>query len=83
MSAPLDFTTIRAGWETYRADVLPPRAGAVQVMECRRAFYAGAVHLYGALIDNADLPEAEAMARLRAFGEEFEAFGTALGEGKA
>lgn len=34
--------TIRDGWLSYRRDIIPANAPAVQVQECRRAFYAGA-----------------------------------------
>lgn len=30
-------------WKSYRQRVLPPTAGSVQVLETKRAFYAGAV----------------------------------------
>jgi hypothetical protein len=33
-------------WESYRREVIPDDAGAIQVEECRRAFYAGSVALF-------------------------------------
>lgn len=78
-----DFTTMRAGWESYRASLMPPDAGEVQVIECRRAFYAGAVHLFGAVVDNSNLPESEAMKRLVDFQNELAAFPLAVRDGKA
>ncbi len=33
---------IRQQWESYRESVIPNDAGAIQVQECQRAFYAGA-----------------------------------------
>lgn len=38
-------------WESYRKRVLPANAGAVQVEETRRGFYAGCAGLFG-LITN-------------------------------
>jgi hypothetical protein len=32
---------IQALWNQYRTEVMPADAGAIQVAECRRAFYAG------------------------------------------
>jgi hypothetical protein len=37
--------TIRAAWDDYRAKVIPHDAGATQLQESRRAFYAGAESL--------------------------------------
>jgi hypothetical protein len=78
-----DYNSIRVGWETYRQTVMPADAGEVQVIECRRAFYAGAVHLFGAVVDNSTLPEADAMQRLMNFQDELAAFPKAISEGKA
>lgn len=41
---------IQQHWESYRARVIPKDAGGVQVEETRRAFYAGAAIVFGALI---------------------------------
>ena len=35
-------TTLREFWESYHREVIPPTAPDVQVIECRRAFMAGA-----------------------------------------
>ena len=37
------------GWNSYRREVLPQECGPVQLEETRRAFYAGAAHLFYAL----------------------------------
>jgi hypothetical protein len=37
---------ILEGWNSYRREVIPSDAPAIQIEECRRAFYAGAVHLF-------------------------------------
>jgi hypothetical protein len=78
-----NFTTVRAGWETYHREVMPVTAGAVQIQECRRAFYAGAMHLFAAVLDNSNVPEAEAMQRLKNLQAELAAFPEAIIEGKA
>jgi hypothetical protein len=35
-------STIGQAWDKYRSMVMPPAAGAIQIRECRLAFYAGA-----------------------------------------
>lgn len=69
-------------WESYRRAVVPPAASETQVQECRRAFYAGVVAMYGQLLEigaNDDLSEDESHAHLAAVGEELEAFKDAVG----
>jgi DnaJ-class molecular chaperone len=44
--------TIKEAWTSYARDVLPPDCPAIQLVETRRAFYAGAVGLIGILNDN-------------------------------
>lgn len=82
MNTARDLASVLAGWQSYRAGVMPPNAHAVQLIECRRAFFAGAGHLYAALIANADLPEAEAMARLSTYSEELQAFASLIQSGE-
>lgn len=41
---------IREGWYQYAEHVLPRNAPPAQRQETRRAFYAGAAHLWGAFI---------------------------------
>ncbi len=38
--------TIREGWTSYLAEVVPKGATPVQVEECRRAFYGGAAAMF-------------------------------------
>lgn len=40
---------IRQGFETYREKVLPKDAGEIQLIECERAFFAGAQWLNSVL----------------------------------
>lgn len=35
-------STLGGEWEIFRKDVIPPGAPPIQLVECRRAFYAGA-----------------------------------------
>ena len=35
--------TLKEFWNDYREKVIPPEAGDVQLEECQKAFYAGAV----------------------------------------
>lgn len=37
---------IEIGWRQYAEKILPANAPRVQVWECRRAYYAGAAHLF-------------------------------------
>lgn len=48
---PVDARLIAAAWRNYQLKVLPPLAPDIQVLECRRAFYAGAVALLDVSID--------------------------------
>ena len=38
--------TLADQWNSYRKNVLPANASAVQVRECKRAFYGGAFSFY-------------------------------------
>jgi hypothetical protein len=49
---------IEAGWRGYQMLVMPADAGYVQIDETRRAFFAGAQHLFGTMINMFD-PDAE------------------------
>jgi hypothetical protein len=54
---------VKTGWREYSA-LLPESAGDVQLRETEQAFYAGALHIMGVLVENSELPEDDAMARL-------------------
>jgi hypothetical protein len=41
---------IELGWLSFRLAVLPPECSDIQVKECRRAFMAGAQHLFGSIM---------------------------------
>lgn len=38
---------LEAGWREFERTVVPAEAGPIQRQETRRAFYAGAIHLFG------------------------------------
>ena len=44
--------TIKEKWESYLKDVMPESAGAIQLLETRRAFYAGAHALFTLMSEN-------------------------------
>lgn len=41
---------VEAGWMSYKIHVMPIDAPPGQFEECRRAFYAGAVHLFASVL---------------------------------
>lgn len=49
---------IEAGWVSYRFLVMPSEVGAVQIDETRKAFFAGAHHLFGSIMTILE-PDAE------------------------
>jgi hypothetical protein len=83
-------------WDEYAANVLPSDAGAVQVQDTRRAFYAGGTALFSTIVNMLD-KEMEVFRDLRAFDSgteqnlrkmdalsgEFEQFVRDLAEGRA
>jgi hypothetical protein len=80
-------TTIREYWLSYAKAVVPVDASVVQRIECRRAFYAGAMACFGHITnDVADLSDDDgcvAMSKLLAELLRFkDAIGTAA-EGEA
>jgi hypothetical protein len=45
---------IEAGWQAMRIFALPPNASSVQLSEMRKAFFAGAQHLFASIIATVD-----------------------------
>lgn len=68
---------IEAGWLSYRAVVIDPKAPPQQLEECRIAFFAGAQHLFGSIMTIGD-PGAEAtpndMKRMSLINDELNKF---------
>jgi hypothetical protein len=78
-----DPTTIHHGWESYAADVLPKDAHSNQIIETRRAFYAGAWCLMQTLILLGDSGASEGAfcSVMERITEEIEAFQRSVGKG--
>jgi hypothetical protein len=78
----LTVESVAGAFASYRAQVLPPEASAVQVLECQRAFYAGAYFLLMNIAHNIgddSTPEEDGIEQLEALKTECEAFGAAGG----
>lgn len=83
---PEALTTIASAWDDYRARVLPRMCSAVQVVETRRAFYAGASALMQNLVrglEGGTEPTEKDLATVDALGEEIQAFARAIQDGEA
>lgn len=72
-------------WNDYRREVIPADAPAVQIQECRRAFYAGAQAFLACLLAASadDVGEDEGAALLETYVQELQDFKHAVTEGKA
>lgn len=70
---------IAAQWESYRSGVMPAAAPAVQVEECRRAFYAGNAAMRAEIINATDLLHGRQLTKaLNAIDAELVQFGNSL-----
>lgn len=68
---------IEAGWISLRIAALPLDAPEIQVTEMRKAFMAGATHLFGSIIslmDPGEEPTEKDMHRLTLINEELKKF---------
>ena len=69
---------IEAGWVGFRLAVIPPDAPAIQLEECKMAFFAGSLHLFSSMMTIMD-PEAEPtdadLKKMSLIHEELERFG--------
>jgi hypothetical protein len=78
---------IKAQWETYYLQILvPAKAGAIQVQECRRAFYAGANALLSSimgLLQPGTEPTPADMDMMDNIEQEFRRFARDISEGRA
>lgn len=77
-------TGVEAQWRSYLRKVIPDSAEVVQVVESRRAFYAGAAAMFAA-INRASEPEDEerCVADIEKLNHELLAFEVAVREGRA
>ncbi len=77
---------IGAAWREYRVKVIPVTAPAAQATECRRAFYAGANALLGAImtmLDPGTEPTEREVLAMDEINAELHAFVAAIREGRA
>ena len=67
--------TLLSQWQSYEAEIVPNGAPIVQREECRRAFYAGAVSMFGLTLQ-ATVPQDEDLCErnLQALQKELEDF---------
>lgn len=77
--------SIEGKWQEYRTRVVPKDASETQVMEARRAFYAGAGSLFSIVLDLADkkVSEKAGVAVVRSIDEEIRLFSIAVLDGRA
>lgn len=66
---------VAKAWASYRERVVPAEAGAIQVQECQRAFYAGAQAIFWLIAQEPDTTQgsqqvAEFAAELAAFARQ-------------
>ncbi len=73
------------GWRQYAERILPANAPRVQVWECRRAFYAGAAHLFHELTERVGpdaTSEDDGMEMMQGVADEIDAFMKDVQRGK-
>ncbi len=76
---------IEIGWRQYAEKILPANAPRVQVWECRRAYYAGAAHLFTELtarVGPDSTSEDAGLALLTSVNDEIDAFMKDVQRGK-
>lgn len=74
---------IRVMWETYKADVVPADAGMDQLLETRRAFYAGAAATLAAFRLTCDMSDEDGIAVLQRVGGDIDEFAALVAMGGA
>jgi len=79
---PVKRALILEAWNSFRAAVYPPGTSAIQLEECRRAFYAGASSLWDAIFKCLD-PGSDAtkddMDQMSAIAAEFDRYIAEMG----
>lgn len=66
---------IAGGWESYRAVIIPPTAPEIQITETKKAFFAGAQHLFSsimAILDPGAEPTEQDLQRMTDIAAELE-----------
>jgi len=74
-----DPATIKASWDHYLASVFDHPPSLVQQTETQRAFYAGAVALFGLVMQATERDEAGAEAALAGLQAEMDAYAARIG----
>jgi len=76
---------IREQWDSYRREVIPKDAHDVQIVESRRAFYAGAAALLRILVDldPGDEPTEDDLRKMDEINEEIDSFKRDVKGGRA
>lgn len=69
-------TTIQQRWETYLREVIPVDAPAIQIGECRRAFFAGASGMFLSMQEASADPvsEDDGVVELERLNQEIQTF---------
>ena len=68
--------TLREGWLSYRDGVMPSNAGQTQRIETKRAFYAGAAHVFSLLAGDevTERSDEQGVEFIQSIAEELEKF---------
>lgn len=79
-----DLKLIAKGWQTYRACVLPQDTPAIQIQECKRAFYAGAWYVVRTIevLGDEHVSVIAAAMTMQSMCDESEQFCTDVSDGK-
>ena len=77
--------TVKGAWESFEAHVIPADSPLVQVQECRRAFYAGAMAMLSMCesVGETGVSEDEGVRRLEGWRKECERFIAMMNMGRA
>lgn len=77
--------TVKQKWESYLAKVVPPSASHAQMIETRRAFYAGAAAMFNQVVDDigAEPSEERALGMIEGLRQELFQFSDDVKAGKA
>lgn len=72
--------TIQKHWEGYKNLVLPPHASDIQIEECRRAFYAGAISCLNVMdsVGDESISENAGVEIIEGLHQELESFASDL-----
>lgn len=69
---------IKAGFNSYRENVMPAKLHKNQLSETEKAFYAGPAHIFGGFLLAEKLPETEVARFLQSIVNELDKFSASL-----